>query len=142
MLSITTIEEEHLMQLVQAIQLLAADYEAQIKQLPDFVHIPDELALIYSESVLLAEQIARTSLITQDQVAKLRELDLALEDMSREKSLWTLEAVRNSAEWQRIKSMAKDLLALLNQQVHPPDLSWIKYVKGNSGKPDKSSQTE
>jgi hypothetical protein len=42
--------------LVDALQLLAADYETQREAIPNFAHLPDELALIYSESLLCIEQ--------------------------------------------------------------------------------------
>ncbi len=42
--------------LLDALQLLAADYETQREAIPNFAHLPDELALIYSESLWCIEQ--------------------------------------------------------------------------------------
>lgn len=75
-------EQQLLERLIQSIQLLATDYETQIGSLPNFVHILDELALIYQHCFLLADQIAEEGWINNHQFAKLKELDNILECMS------------------------------------------------------------
>jgi hypothetical protein len=67
--------KQYLTQLIQATQLLAADYETQHNQLPDFVHLPDELALIYEDAILLLDQIIQAELITLEQAMLFREID-------------------------------------------------------------------
>ena len=125
-------EEQQLFErLIQSIQLLAADYKTQISSLPKFVHIPDELALIYHDCFLLADQIAEEGWIDNRQLAKLKELDDVLECMSeKDDQLWTTYALRNSSEWENIRLLAGELLELFNVKKQRPDLTWIQYVKG------------
>ena len=127
-------EKEHLERLIQAIQLLAADYETQIGILPDFVHIPDELALTYGDCFLFADDIAEAGLIEEEVLVRLKELDDTFEHLSRKgnEAFWTLSRLRDSDEWQCIRSMASKLLVVLGRQKQHPDLYWISYIKGSS----------
>ena len=118
--------------LTQALQLLATDYETQIKLFPDFVHIPDELALTYHDCFLLADQIKSAGLIRGHHVVKLEELDGTLEQMGEKEHLWTLEALKDSSEWHDIRMMASVLLALLGKEKQSPTLNWITYIRGDA----------
>jgi hypothetical protein len=75
--------------LMQAIQLLAADSETQVSHFPKFVHVPDELALTYNDSLLLVEQLVTADFISGQQQAALTQLDSILEQMSQVQRLWT-----------------------------------------------------
>ncbi len=103
--------------LVQSIRLLAADYETQIRSFPGFVHIPDELALTYNDCFLLVDQMANAGLLNEHQLARLKELDGALERMSEKESeeMWTLDALKKNAEWQDIRLMASELLGRVDE---------------------------
>ena len=129
-----TKEQQFLERLVQSVRLLAADYETQLRSFPSFVHIPDELALTYNDCFLLVDQIAKAGLLNEHQLARLKELDGALERMSEKESeeLWTLDALRKHPEWQDIRFMASELLVLLGWKKQRPNLSWITYLEGDA----------
>ena len=129
-----TKEQQFLERLVQSIRLLASDYETQIRSFPSFVHIPDELALTYNDCFLLVDQMAKAGLLNERQLARLKELDGALEQMSEKESeeLWTLDALKKSSEWQDIRLIASELLVLLGRKKQRPDLSWIAYVEDDA----------
>jgi hypothetical protein len=116
--------------LVQSLRLLAAEYTVQVDALPDFVHVPDEIASTYSESFLLAEAIQDAGLINQEQLAQLRELDDLLACMSEDETLWTHEALKHGEDWSAVRTRASDLLALFSEQQRTPELSWLTYVPG------------
>jgi hypothetical protein len=116
--------------LVQSLRLLAAEYTVQVGALPDFVHVPDEIASTYSESFLLAEVIQDAGLINQEQLTRLRELDEVLACMSEDETLWTHEALKHGADWSAVRTRASDLLTLLSEQQRIPELSWLTYVPG------------
>jgi len=126
-----TNENLYFERLIQAVQLLASNYETQVSSFPDFVHVPDEVALIYSDCFLLADQIAECGLLNKPQLIKLRELDNALRKMSSKgnEEVWTCEALKTSPEWQNIRSLASDVLSILERSKQQPDLSWLVYVK-------------
>ena len=121
-------EEEYLAQLIQATQLLAVDYNTQRQTLPDFVHLPDELAIIYGDAILLLDQILQTALITTDQAMLFKEIDSLLYDMEQQKQVWTEEALHDQTEWMTIRHKAKKLLHLLEEPVQTPVLTFLAYL--------------
>ena len=146
--------DAQLFKLIQAIQLLAADYETQLSHFPEFVHVPDELALTYSDCLLLVDQLALARLNSPQQVkhnvangyannmsmahnghvkidllAKLNKLDRILDKMSETQELWTIAALKKAPQWQQIRLLARELLSLFSQKLEEPDLSWVQYTE-------------
>lgn len=120
---------ERLDMLVESIKLLAAEYEIQTSVLPDFVHIPDEVCLIFSDNYLFVEELFNNGILTEYQRNKLCAIDALLDEMSNNKSLWTLESLKQSNEWRKIRCLAEDILKLLGKEKQKPDLYWVKYQK-------------
>jgi len=89
--------------LIQSLQLLAASYEQQVHALPAFVDIPDEVALTFGETFLLAGPLVKKGLITFDQQVELKQLNALLEQMSNDKNLWTLTALQTAPEWKHVR---------------------------------------
>jgi hypothetical protein len=122
--------------LVDALQLLAADYETQREAIPNFAHLPDELALIYSESLLCIEQhtdeLADSRSLSGSALQKLRELDDTLARMSGKPSLWTIDALTHSSEWQQVRERAREILRQLGVPLSPPKLDWISYIEASA----------
>lgn len=122
--------------LVDAIQLLAADYETQREAIPNFAHLPDELALIYSESLLCIEQhtdeLVDFGFLSGSALQKLRELDDTLARISGKPSLWTIDALTHSSEWQQVRERAREILRQLGVPISPPKLDWISYIEASA----------
>jgi hypothetical protein len=120
--------------LVDALQLLAADYGTQREAIPNFAHLPDELALIYSESLLCIEQHADelVDFLSGSALQKLRELDDTLARMSGKPSLWTIDALTHSSEWQQVRERAREILRQLGVPLSPPKLDWISYIEASA----------
>jgi len=122
--------------LVDSLQLLAADYETQRETIPNFAHLPDELALIYSESLLCIErhtdELVDSGSLSESALQKLRELDDTLEHMSGKPSLWTIDALIHSSEWQQVRERAREILRQLGIPLSPPKLDWISYIRASA----------
>jgi hypothetical protein len=120
--------------LVDALQLLAADYETQREAIPNFAHLPDELVLIYSESLLCIEQHTDelVDFLSGSALQKLRELDDTLARMSGKPSLWTIDALTHSSEWQQVRERAREILRQLGVPLSPPKLDWISYIESSA----------
>lgn len=116
--------------LIQSVQLLAANYETQKEVLPDFVVIADEVALTFDECLPFVAMLTQEGLLNKNQLAKIKDIETELHQMSKRKELWTDLALKNNQHWEHIRMQAKELLVLLNEQQSSPDLYWSTYVRG------------
>jgi hypothetical protein len=62
-------------QLTESLQLLSIDSSTEMNALPKFVVVPDEIALIFHEIVLLLDQIFDAGLLKAEDVRRLVESD-------------------------------------------------------------------
>jgi glycogen debranching enzyme len=127
-----TATQRYFHELIESLRLLGADYEAQVRILPEFVHIPDEVAITYGEAFLLADQILEAGLIDNATYTKLQNVDKYLEQMDDSKELWTLDALRTRPEWTRVRTLAREMLKSLGITMATPDLEWMTYVKSRN----------
>jgi hypothetical protein len=115
--------------LVQSIMLVASTYETQIATLPEFVHSPDEIALIYNDAYLITPQLKEQKLISLNTLPILKELDDLFDAMSEDKSLWTFEKLKDDKSWKRSRELAFLILEELGVSYNIPNLSFINWVK-------------
>ena len=116
--------------LVQSLQLLAGTFELQVSSLPKFVHVPDEVALTYDEVYVFVDELASARLLGVAERGDLQRLDAVLADMSQNKSLWTMHALRTAHQWEDVRRLASDVLRSLGREKERPDLFWVQYVRG------------
>jgi hypothetical protein len=112
--------------LVSALQLLAADYDEQVAVLPDYVHVPDELALHFDDAMVLVPQIQAGGLIDESAVRAIEGVDQALRDVPE----WTLDALRTDPGGATVRHRAREVLDHLGEPRGPIDLSFTTYVSG------------
>ena len=118
---------------VDALRLAASPPAEQIEALPDFVHVPDEVALLYDDAFGLVPQIREAELIDDDQVQVLAELDRLFEEMSAaadRDQLWTTEAMSGDVRWERSRQLAARALRELGRPASSPRLEGIKWIRG------------
>lgn len=111
--------------LIESLLLLASDYEVQVSLFPEFVHIPDEIVLAFDEVFLVLDK----SSLEPELLSMLNRIDEYTAKMSEDKSLWSLDKLRNSREWEDLRSMAKEVLDFLGIKQRKPRLEWVKFVK-------------
>lgn len=118
--------------LLDAIRLVASDFDTQVRALPpEMVCTADEIAITYGDCFLLADQIVSAGLITAQVYNELKVLDDLFERMSGQDhaNLWTLDALRNGAEWKMIRAKAAELLDRLGVPYAPPNPgNWKTFV--------------
>lgn len=114
--------------LIAVLTLLAADADQQIAALPDFVVVTDELALLFSDEVLVARPGA--SLMSASTWMAVEGLGASLTRMSAVPSLWNDGALRCAPEWARIRSDARSILVELGRSTAPSPLAGLHYVPG------------
>lgn len=115
--------------LMESLQLLAADAVVQCEVLPKYVHVPDEVALVFGDSVLFLDDIVDGGQISTEQKSRIEELDAILDQMSSNKELWTIEALEQDPEWHRVRKLAGSILASLGMERRKPMLFWLQYVE-------------
>jgi len=108
---------------VDALRLVSLPADEQVAVLTDFVHVPDEVALLYDDAWRLVPQIREAGLITDEQYEVLARLDRHHEEMSKapkEDSLWTIQAMREDKRWEEGRRLAVEALATLGRELGRP----------------------
>jgi hypothetical protein len=111
-----------------SVRALAQPKEVQETLFPGFVCVADELALDFEESLQGCDGAQpRLATIVREAV---RELDKHLEQMSGpdNSSLWTDEALARSAEWERVRELARVVVGRAGWPTSPPDPNRQLYV--------------
>jgi hypothetical protein len=121
--------------LLQVVNLLATQYDQQVEAFPDFVLIPDEIALLFEDVSLFIATFFREGYITSSQKEKIDALSTLFDTMSENQGLWTREALKTSSQWQQVRVSAKEILESFHEEPHPPHLFWIHYM------PDEKKRT-
>lgn len=120
--------EEHSNMFVEVLCLLALDPEEQIGCFPSFVVVADEIALTFGDSYQLVEQSVRKGEFGESK--KIAEIESIFNEMSGVHENWTLEALRKGIRWQRVRTIARDILQEIGTKPRKPSLSWISYSEG------------
>lgn len=123
--------------LVDALRLAAAEPEIQIKSLPDFVRVPDEIAMNFDDAYIYKKELLLENRISAEMAELLDEIDNETRFMSDNKVGWTIEDLSNLHHWQKIRETARKLLNMMGEEMQPPRLDWIMYFGGS----DKTKKT-
>jgi hypothetical protein len=119
--------------IVNALRLTALPAEKQVVALPDFVHVPDEVALVYGDAFLFVPRLREGDLITQTQADALYELDRHFADMTTapdREAVWTVSAMQTDERWAEARRLAADALNLLGASLGPPDIDGTTWIRG------------
>lgn len=122
---------KQIVHLVEAIRLLAADTEIQFSILPDFVCVPDELAITFCDAYDVLS-IYLPQIWGLETSSLCGAISTAFDTMTAEapEDFFSETAVRHDQRWQDIREQARVILTKLNLPITTPDLCWITYVRG------------
>ena len=115
----TVLEEYFFLCLEERLQALAMPADVQLTLFPQGIAKVDELALEFDHALGMKWSAKRRS-ITSDQAALLQRIDSTLDEMSGPKPFWTEDALRNSPEWEGVRSAAKQALGSFGWEVKAP----------------------
>ena len=118
-------------QVIDSVRLLSLDAEEQLACLPDWVHRPDELALILRDATVLVPQLVEDAVLSDEQGQGVLKLDEMLAGLT-DAALWTERGVRERQEWSKVRHAARDWLIRYGHAVRKPSLDWISYIEGDS----------
>ena len=116
-------------QLVEAAQLLAVGPDGHAAALPDFVHVPDELRLVWHDAFVLAPQVRDAGLISADTFRLAASVDEAIKAAPVVHDYdAALQTIAKSPEWDLVRDRAQALARALGVEAEPPDLQ-AGYVR-------------
>jgi len=99
--------------LIKNLQLFSSSFKIQKEKYKHAV-LSDELASDFSDVDLERMKILfENGWITEEQLKLGERIDSFLDEMNKDKSLWTDEAVKKSLEWEQCREMGLELLASL-----------------------------
>ncbi len=104
--------------LLAVIKLLALPASEQQRHFPAFVLVPDELALLLEDAILLAEDWG----VWQEFPDEFHQAVIWIDDMFKQNSLgksqafWTIDALKNNETWSTIRETTSDVLKKSGQE--------------------------
>lgn len=122
----------HYEMLIEILRLAASEPEMQIKSLPDFVLVTDEIAINFDDVYQYKSELLSKGKISIEMSELLDEIDKETEFMSENKVGWEIEDLEKSHHWIKIREIAKKILLMMGESVIPPNIAgWITYIKGS-----------
>jgi hypothetical protein len=117
--------------LVEAIKLLALNADIQFSALPDFVHVPDELASTFCDQLDVSREHidAQWGKRLADICESIYSTFTTMTATCREE-FYSEAAVRFDPRWEDIRQKAKDVLNELGESPDTPKLPWVTYAPG------------
>lgn len=113
---------QHERRFMWAVQALALQAERQLSLFPSFTEVADELALEHEETQAGFLDTFGTEL-TSVQKQAIKALDDKLERMSGKDNsaiLWTVEALGSRPEWEQVRSLARNVLSVMDWPASVP----------------------
>lgn len=114
--------------LMTSLQALAAPFETQVAHFPHFVVVADELALNFDHwlnAVVCNEDLD----LTAAQSESLRAIDDLLGSMGGPGGPWSLDDLRNTAQWRQVRVLARTALSELGWPINNPPPPPGHYVR-------------
>lgn len=116
-------------ELMRSLQALAQPVEVQRSLFPDFVCVPDELALDF-EQALKAARHEIAHLWSGPQSIALEVLDREIESVSGQNypEIWIEPDSLSHPQWEKFRVLATSALAEFNWPINPPPPNGATYV--------------
>ena len=102
--------------LIQVLQFLAADPDAQVREFPESKDVPELLTLLWHDSFEENRDAFESGLVTTNEFDKLRALDGVFGRICApgRTEVWTNAALEETVDWGQVRDIARDLLRSLN----------------------------
>lgn len=122
--------QELLLRMVESLRLVASESKVQLSAFPSFCFAPDEIVETFSCAYSLLWRVVDAGMLSPMQAEAIAQIDRKFSELSSDahKDFWTLHALGQHSDWDRLRQMASSALDLLGVQKKAPDLYWIKYV--------------
>lgn len=115
--------------LIDSLRLAASEPEIQIKSLPAFVVVTDEIAIDFDDAYLYKDELLLNGEIDVEISELLDEIYGEITFMTKNKVGWGIEELKKSHHWEKIREIAKKVLTMTGEDIRPPNLCWTTYVK-------------
>ena len=132
--------KKQIYELIEAVKLVALDADLQIKALPSFAYVPDEVALTLDQFLFQLDWVSEKTTKFEQVEKKIRELHNLFSEMTDNKQ-FTMEEFNSAKEWDNTRTLARKILAILDEPLTIPNLDWVTYVPGNSEETIQNKET-
>ena len=120
---------QQLEMLVDGLQLLAAEAEEQVKAVPDYACVTDEVISTFCDAYLLVPQLQKAGIINDVAVTALKAVDDYIERMPIDDSLADTASLESHPFWAEARNLASNALHALGMVVQPLVLRHVMYTK-------------
>ena len=107
--------------LIQVLEFLAADPDAQVREFPESNAVPELLTLLWHEGYEENRDVFEAGLVTMPELEKLRTLAGVFGKICTpgRTEVWTNAALERAPDWEQVRGIARDLLRSLNGSSTP-----------------------
>lgn len=116
--------------LIEVLRLLAMQPDEQASMLPNFVDVPDELALLFGDQCDTLAEGELQSGLGDPGTSLVHEIQEVFRTMAGKDEYYSMDALRDRAEWRHIRELSRRALDSSGLPATPPNLSWVTYVRG------------
>jgi len=128
-------KDKLLQYLIMNLKIVSAKFEEQVECFPEFVVIPDEIAINYGEAFLLFEYEDFSDRLSENVIKKIRDIRMTFSRMSSDKSIWNIESLEKHPMWEKQRKAAQEVLEEMDI-----DYSEVKLPKGITYIPSKPKE--
>jgi hypothetical protein len=117
--------------LVESLRLMASSPAEQVRALPEFVVVTDEIVSTFGDAMLLMPQLARAGLIKPEANDAIQRVDSWLDSMPMDGSLTDACTLESHEFWRHARTLAAQALDALGVQDRAPTLHQVTWVEGS-----------
>ena len=121
--------QEQFDMLLDGLRLLAAAPDEQVRALPEFVCVTDEVLNNFSDAYLLVGQLRRAGLVDDQAAVALKRLDDHLERLPSDPTLAETASLSTHPFWAEARALASSALSAMGESTRPPVLRRTRYLK-------------
>lgn len=112
--------------LIETIKLVAAPADVQLSAIPAQACRPDEIAFCVEEILPLLSTLEAQRIISGTIAENVKKIDRMF--LSFEQQDWTEDALMRSPKWEKVRTMAMNVLKLTGEKAETPNLFWVKDI--------------
>jgi len=108
--------------IIETIRLVASSPKEQISAFSKTENPPEEIGDLVEMATLMAQSLCNSGFISNEKFNAVRTIDEKFTNFPKQQ--WTIEALKNSKEWEDVRESAKNVLKIFSIEYAKPNLYW------------------